>query len=88
MRDETGFGYLFVSKDQVLIVIMRKMDKAVRKFSSHEEAAAADRNYYQSLTGQERIGILLEIIASQRGTDEASQRLVPVYRIRKLREDK
>lgn len=62
------------------------MESVVRKFKSHAEAAAADREYYHSLTPQQRLDILLDIIASQRGTDEASQRLACVYRIVKRRQ--
>jgi hypothetical protein len=51
------------------------------KISSHAEAAAADRAYYQSLTPQQRIDILLDLIASQRGSDEASQQVAKVCRI-------
>lgn len=57
------------------------MDRVVRKFRSHTDAAAADRAYYRSLTPQQRLDVMLDIIASQRGTDEASQRLARVYRI-------
>jgi hypothetical protein len=62
------------------------MEPVVAKFSSHTQAAAADRAYCQSLTPKQRLDIMLELIASQRGTDEASQRFARVCRIVKLRE--
>ncbi len=43
---------------------MYGMDKVVRKFGSFAEADQADREYYRSLTGQQRLDILLELIAS------------------------
>ncbi len=39
------------------------MDLTVAKFSSHEEAEKANREYYRSLPPQQRIQILLELIA-------------------------
>jgi hypothetical protein len=39
------------------------MDLTVAKFSSHEEAEKANREYYRSLTPQQRIRILLDLIA-------------------------
>ena len=61
------------------------MQPVVQKFSSHAAAAAADRAYYHSLTPQQRLDILLDLIASQRGPDEASQRLARVCQIIKRR---
>ena len=40
------------------------MDFTVRKFSSHEEADKADREYYRSLTPERRVEILLELVES------------------------
>jgi hypothetical protein len=48
-----------------------KMEKRFRRFKSHAEADAADKTYYHSLTPQQRLNILLELIA--RGTDESEQ---------------
>jgi hypothetical protein len=38
------------------------VDRTVAKFSSHAEAGQATREYYRSLTPQQRIEILLELI--------------------------
>lgn len=63
------------------------MEKVVRKFHSFEEADRADREYYRSLTPQQRLDLLLDLIARQRESlDEASQRFERVYRIIKLGE--
>ena len=61
------------------------MQPIVRKFSSHAAAEEADRAYYRSLTPNQRLDILLELIASQRGPDEASLRIARVCRTVKLR---
>lgn len=65
---------------------MDGMDKVVRKFGSFAEAEKADREYYRSLTGQQRLDILLELIASAQDTqDEAAKGFERVYRIIKRR---
>ena len=56
----------------------------VRKFSSFEEAEKADREYYRSLTGQQRLDMLVEMLA--RNQDEPEQGLARVYRIVRLGE--
>jgi hypothetical protein len=60
------------------------MEKKVQKFSSFDEAEKAEREYYRSLTPQQRIEILLELIARYRRNDESAERLERVYRIIKL----
>lgn len=61
------------------------MEKKVQKFSSFGEAEKAEREYYRSLTPEQRIEILLELIARYRQRDdESSERLERVYRITKL----
>lgn len=57
------------------------IEPVVKIFKSHSEADAADRAYYASLTPQQRLAIMLEIIDSQREEDDASQRVAPVCRI-------
>ena len=65
---------------------MYGMEKVVRKFGSFAEAEKADREYYRSLTGQQRLDILLELIASVQDTDgEAAKGFERVYRIIKRR---
>lgn len=63
------------------------MEKVVHKFSSFEESDQATRRYYASLTPEQRLDILLDLIASQRDDeDEAAERLQRVYRVVKLGE--
>jgi hypothetical protein len=63
------------------------MEKMVRKFSSFEEAEKADREYYRSLTPEERVAICIEL-SRRLGTegDEASERLERVCRVVRLGE--
>jgi hypothetical protein len=61
------------------------MELAARKFSTFEEAEAADRDYYRSLTPAERLAIMIDLIYPE-GGDAASARLERVYRIVKLGE--
>ena len=42
------------------------MDRTVAIFSSHEDADAADRTYYASLTPQQRLDLQLELIRRYR----------------------
>ncbi len=61
---------------------MDGMDKVVRKFGSFAEAEKADREYYRSLTGQQRLDLLLELIASDlEAKGEAEKGFERVYRI-------
>ena len=61
------------------------MERKVAKFSSHREADEATLRYYRSLTPQQRVDILLELIeSSQEEDDAAAQRFERVYRITKL----
>jgi hypothetical protein len=60
------------------------MEKKVAKFATHAEAEKADRAYYQSLTPEERLRILFELV--QRGNASAPARLERVYRITQLKQ--
>ena len=61
------------------------MDRVVAKFSSFQEAERADREYYRSLTPQQRLDLLLELNeAFRKEGDAASERLERVYRITEL----
>jgi hypothetical protein len=61
------------------------MKRTVANFSSHREAGEATLAYYRSLSPQQRLDILLELIDSSRKQgDAASERLERVYRISKL----
>jgi hypothetical protein len=55
------------------------MDYTVHKFTSHEEADKADREYYRSLTPERRLEILLELVRTY--SDASSQGLKRVYRV-------
>ena len=59
------------------------MEKVVRRFKSHRASEQADLAYYRSLRPQQRIEILLELIARGRA-DEAEQGFARVYRVSKL----
>ena len=60
------------------------MEKVVRIFRSHQEADEADREYFRSLTPQQRLDIFLEVLWRGRNSDEAGERLERVYRIVEL----
>ena len=58
------------------------MEKVVRTFNSHSEAEKADREYYRSLTPEERLNILLELV--EQGNRDAPSGFKRVYRIVEL----
>lgn len=60
------------------------MERIGRKFASHEEADAADVEYYRSLTPRQRMEILLEMVEQRMPRDEAERRLKRVYRVVEL----
>lgn len=63
------------------------MEKVLKVFSSFEEADQADDEYYASLSPQERVDLLLDLLAAYRESlGEAGQRLERVYRIVELSE--
>jgi len=58
---------------------------AVRKFDIFEQADAADKTYYLSLTPEERIQLMCELCALSLGSrNDPARRLARVYRIIKL----
>jgi len=59
------------------------MEKVVRKFRSFREADEADLRFYRSLSGNERVNILLELVR-QATADETTEGFKRVYRIVKL----
>jgi hypothetical protein len=61
------------------------MDIVARKFNSFAESERADREYYRSLTPEQRLDILLDLIA-RAYPEAASQPIERVYRIIKLHE--
>ena len=63
------------------------MQRVVNRFQSWKRSEEADRAYYRSLTPEQRLDILLELIARYRDgldEDEAAQRLERVCRVTKL----
>ncbi len=59
--------------------------KTIQIFSSFREAADADRAFYASLTAQQSLDLLLDLIARyQESMGEAGQRLERVYRVVEL----
>ncbi len=62
------------------------MERVVKVFRSFEECDRAEKEYYRSLTPQERLEILIELNRRLPGSGdhEASERLERVYRIIKL----
>lgn len=61
------------------------MEKVLRVFSNFEEADRADDEYYASLSPQERVDLLLDMIAAYRESlGETGQRLERVYRVVEL----
>jgi hypothetical protein len=62
------------------------MEKAARVFRSFAEAGEADDQYYRSLSPEQRLEILFDLVNTQQ-TDEVEPRLERVCRIIKLQED-
>jgi hypothetical protein len=62
-----------------------EVERVVQIFDSFEEAEQADRAYYRSLSPQQRLEILFELISRYRGSDSADQqRLARVHRVIEL----
>ena len=61
------------------------MQGELRVFSSFREAEKADSSFYASLSPQERLEILLDLVARHRESQgEAAERFERVYRIVEL----
>jgi hypothetical protein len=75
----------------IFIARMRKtgpysgMEIVARKFSSFAESDRSDREYYRSLTPEQRLDILPELVAWAQA-DEIEQGFAGVYRVVKLHE--
>jgi hypothetical protein len=63
------------------------VDKTVRKFHSHAAAEQADIEYYRSLTPQQRLDLLLDLIG-QSTSHAAEQGFARVYQISQLHANK
>lgn len=55
------------------------MKKTVRKFYSFEEADEADYAYYQSLSGDEKLQMLLELIMPENPNEAIIERSARVH---------
>ncbi len=64
----------------------RNMKKAFSVYTSFEESERADRDYYRSLTPEQRLDILLELVDRWRQglPNESANRLERVYRVVEL----
>ena len=63
----------------------RMLEPTCKVFENHEEARAADRAYYASLSPRERLHLLLEIVARHRESlGEAAERFERVHRVVEL----
>ncbi len=60
--------------------------KTAHKFTSFESADAAEIVRYRNMTPQERVDLLLELVAQSQSSDETEHRLERVYRIVDLSE--
>ncbi len=57
------------------------MDKVARWFNSHEGADKADREYRQSLTPQQRLEILLQLIENHYGPSKGIERVYTIVEL-------
>ena len=64
------------------------MEKVVRKFHSFDEADDADYEYYRSLSGNEKLQILLELIMPENPDAAVIERSARVYPLSKHEEYK
>ena len=63
------------------------MERVLKVFNSFEEADQADDEYYASLTPQQRVDILLDMVAAYRESlGETGERFERVYRVVELSE--
>jgi hypothetical protein len=62
-----------------------RVQREIKRFRSFDEAEAADAAYYASLSPDERVDVLLELIAAhQEAVGEATQGLARVCRVVEL----
>lgn len=61
------------------------MKREIQVFASFEEADAADDAFYAALSPQERLDLLLDLIAAQReASGEATEGFARIYRVVEL----
>jgi hypothetical protein len=60
-------------------VLNASMEKVVRKFESWEAADEADLEYWAGLSGDEKLAILLDLIAPENPDEAVIQRCARVY---------
>ena len=61
------------------------MDLTIRRFNSLSDADSAEAEYYASLTPEERLNILFELIEMhRRSQDEDSEGFERIYRVDEL----
>jgi hypothetical protein len=60
------------------------VEKVVRKFRSFKEAEQADAEFYRSLTGEQRVDILLKLNLQTFGEELLNAPIKRVVHIRKL----
>lgn len=78
-----GLVTVVASRDAVVHFVM--MRDVVRVFSSFREAEEAERTFYTSLSPQERLDVLLELVARHsESMGEDAKRLERVYRVVEL----
>jgi hypothetical protein len=78
MFDSTGFDCRLPSGCDIFILVMEKI---VRKFRSFEEADNADYDHYRTLSGNEKLQLLLDLIMPENpdaATVERSARVHPL----------
>jgi hypothetical protein len=61
-----------------------EMQRVVRIFDTFEDADRADRDYYASLTPQQRLEILLDLIQTHSDDGENQQGFARVHRVVEL----
>jgi hypothetical protein len=61
-----------------------EMERVVQIFDNFEDADQADRDYYASLTPQQRLEILLDLIQANSDDDENQQGFARVHRVVEL----
>lgn len=75
-----------IGRPRVLAVCdTRSVERTLQVYESFEEADQADRRYYASLTPQQRLDLVLDLVQRHnQGHGETSDRLERVYRVDEL----